>query len=229
MLSQLDEDGRERVITYSSRLLSKPERRYCVTRRELLAAIIFTRHFRPYLLGGHFTLRTDHGSLTWLKNFREPKGRLARWLERLQEFNFTIIHRRGRKHTCTNADALSRLLCEQCGQETHEGEAIVATTTLSQAEDLRKLQLEDSEVGPVLTARENNTKPSLEEIKVTSQNTRQLFQLWNQLLVHDNVLLRKYENPDESKSALQLILPKSKVEEILCEMHESAVGGHFGD
>ena len=227
VLSQLDEDGKERVIAYASRLLSKPERRYCVTRRELLAAVTFTRHFRPYLLGRHFTLRTDHGSLTWLKNFKEPEGQLARWLERLQEFDFTIIHRRGRKHT--NADALSRLPCEQCGRETHETEAIVATTTLSQAKDLRKLQLEDSEVGPVLTARENNTKPSAEEIKAASRNTRRLFQLWDQLLVRDNVLFRKYEHPDESKSTLQLVLPKSKVEDVLRELHEGTVGGHFGE
>ena len=39
VLSQEDEQGNERVIAYGSRLLSKPERRYCVTRRELLAVV----------------------------------------------------------------------------------------------------------------------------------------------------------------------------------------------
>ena len=38
----------------------------------------------------------------------EPKGRLARWIMDLQEFNFSIKHRAGRIHT--NADALSRLV-----------------------------------------------------------------------------------------------------------------------
>ena len=52
-------------------------------------------------------LGTDHGSITWLQNFKEPEGQLARWLDKLQEFNFEVEHRRGRKHT--NADALSRL------------------------------------------------------------------------------------------------------------------------
>ena len=42
VLSQVDDEGRERVVVYGSRLLSKPERRYCVTRRELLAVIFFT-------------------------------------------------------------------------------------------------------------------------------------------------------------------------------------------
>jgi len=83
VLSQLQDDGTERVIAYASRLLTKPERRYCVTRRELLAVVTFTQHFRPYLLGRQFLLRTDHGSLTWLWSFKEPEGQLARWLERL--------------------------------------------------------------------------------------------------------------------------------------------------
>jgi hypothetical protein len=79
VLSQRDANGEERVIAYASRALSKPERNYCVTRRELLAAVYFTKYFRLYLLGQPFTLRTDHGSLTWLRNFNEPDGHLARW------------------------------------------------------------------------------------------------------------------------------------------------------
>ena len=39
VLSQVDEEGRERVVAYGSRSLTKPERRYCVTRRELLAVV----------------------------------------------------------------------------------------------------------------------------------------------------------------------------------------------
>ena len=78
VLSQLVDDGRGCVIAYGSRLLTKAERRYCVTRRELL---VFTSHFRTHLLNRHFKLRTDHGSLTWLCNFKDPEGQLARWLE----------------------------------------------------------------------------------------------------------------------------------------------------
>lgn len=54
------------------------ERRYCVTRRELLAVVTLVQHYWPYLACGYFTLRTDLGSLTWLRNFKEPKGQLAR-------------------------------------------------------------------------------------------------------------------------------------------------------
>ena len=40
VLSQIH-DGQERVLAYYSRSLSKTERRYCVTRRELLAVIFY--------------------------------------------------------------------------------------------------------------------------------------------------------------------------------------------
>ena len=106
VLSQ-DHDGEEKVVAYGSRTLSKAERKYCVTRKELLAVVTFTKHFRPYLLGRHFTLRTEHSSLQWLYNMKEPEGQLARWLEQLQEYDIAVIHRRGCNHG--NADALSRI------------------------------------------------------------------------------------------------------------------------
>ena len=92
VLSQLDDNSREQVIAYASRTLSKPERRYCATRKELLSVVTFIRYFRPFLLGQKFTLRTDHGSLTWLSKFKQPEGQLARWIEKLQEYHFDIVH-----------------------------------------------------------------------------------------------------------------------------------------
>ncbi|KAJ8351912.1 hypothetical protein SKAU_G00233880 [Synaphobranchus kaupii] len=102
VLSQMDEDG-ERVVAYYSRALGKAERNYCVTRRELLAVVRALHHFRPYLQGSHFLLRTDHASFTWHLNFKDPEGQVARWLEQLQGYDFEIRHRAGRLHG--NADA----------------------------------------------------------------------------------------------------------------------------
>ena len=66
VLSPMRACGSECVIAYASRSLTRPEQRYCVTRKELLAIVEFVHHFRHYLLGRKFTLRTDHGSLVWL-------------------------------------------------------------------------------------------------------------------------------------------------------------------
>ena len=167
VLSQVDGEGRERVIAYGSRLLTKPERQYCVTRRELLAVVTFIQQYRPYLVCRRFTLCTDHGSLTWLRNFKEPEGQLARWLERLQELDFEVVHRRGTVHG--NADSLSRLPCRQCGRTSHDTttRAEISTLTLqlppSQASDsLRQLQLADTTLAPLLQGKEVGIKPGPE-------------------------------------------------------------------
>ena len=76
------------VIAFGSRSLSKPEWRYCITRRELLAVVEFTSVYHPYLVGRRFVLCTDHGSLTWLCNFQDPDRQIAHCLERLQELDF---------------------------------------------------------------------------------------------------------------------------------------------
>ena len=110
-LSQ-EQNGVERTIGYSSAVLQQAQRRYCTTRKELLAVVLFTRTFRHYLLGRKFTVRTDHNSLVWLTNFKHAEGQLARWLEELSQFNMKIVHRPGKKHV--NADALSREANPMC-------------------------------------------------------------------------------------------------------------------
>ena len=70
-------------------------------------------HFKPYLYGRPFTLRTDHASLMWLCRRKEPSHQVARWLEILSEFRYRVEHRPGVKHG--NADALSRK-CSDCRQ-----------------------------------------------------------------------------------------------------------------
>lgn len=80
VLSQI-QDGDEAVIAYASRTLSKSERNYCATKRELLALVTYVRYFRHYLTGNKFTIRIDHGSLRWLLNFKYPDGQIARWIK----------------------------------------------------------------------------------------------------------------------------------------------------
>ena len=92
VLSQV-QDGEERVIGYYSKTLIPPERNHCVTRRELLAVVKEVKHFRPYLYGQKFTLRTDHASLMWVCRRKELSDQVAQWLETLAEFKYTLHHR----------------------------------------------------------------------------------------------------------------------------------------
>ncbi|GFQ72084.1 retrovirus-related Pol polyprotein from transposon 412 [Trichonephila clavata] len=106
-------DCQERVIDYFSKCLSRPERNYYVTRKDLLAIVKVMEHFHPYLNGRRFLLQTDHAPLTWLLNFKIPEGQIARWIQRLQGYDVKIRHRKGSAHG--NVDALSRRPCpESC-------------------------------------------------------------------------------------------------------------------
>ena len=109
------QDGEERSISFCSFSLTPEQRKYCTTKKELLAVVRFTRHFRHYLLGRQFDVRTDHSSLQWLMNFKNPNGQLARWLEELSQYWMVIRHRPGVKHQ--NADWLSRLSDDSTCQE----------------------------------------------------------------------------------------------------------------
>ena len=109
VLSQVQNEE-EVVIAYVSRSLRISQRRYCATRREMLAAVVMCTHFRSYLRGSQFTLRTDHSSLRWLQTFKNEDGMLARWYLLLGQFSVTFEYRPGSLHS--NADGLSW----QCGQ-----------------------------------------------------------------------------------------------------------------
>ena len=251
VLSQVQSDGNERPIAYASRTLSKPERCYCVTRRELLAVVTFIKHFRPYLLGKSFSLRTDHGSLTWLRNFKEPEGQLARWITRLQEYNFTIVQRQGRSHG--NADALSRRPCPQCGRSDHSLEhqqhsnvhnpqfpldkagepmqqsvALIPLTNNNLTTISRESQLQDESIGVVLRAVESGHKLADDKLQGLNPESRKLHEQWDLLQVKHGKLWRSFISPHGATSHLQLIVPYSLRQKVLAELHDGPLGGHLG-
>ena len=103
-------EGTEHVIAYYSKSLNPAQQKYCTTRRELLAVVATLDHFKGYVWGPKFLVRTDHAALVWLTNLKNIQGMSARWLAKLQQFNFDIIHRPGAQHG--NTDGLLR--CPQC-------------------------------------------------------------------------------------------------------------------
>lgn len=109
VLHQL-QNGEEKVIGYYSKCLNKSERKYCTTRKELVAIVKAVKHFHYYIYGQSIIIRSDHGSLQWLLNFRNHgEGQLARFLETLSAYTYKIVHRSASAHQ--NADALSRRPC----------------------------------------------------------------------------------------------------------------------
>ena len=238
VLSQKFVEG-ERVIAYASRTLTKAERQYCTTRREMLALVWGIRQFRPYLYGRTFNARTDHNSLRWLQNFREPEGQVARWLEILSEYDFQVFHRPGVQHG--NADALSRSPCKQCGQ-TNDQEvtagvqevtaevAAIQSSLIPQwpSERICAMQQQNPDLKQATQWLHSHSIPPR-----LPQGSTYLKTLWHQrnyLTLHEGTLYRQWKDipGGGTQPRLQLILPPQMVTEVLQGLHNSPTGGHLG-
>ena len=247
VLSQVGADG-ERVVAYFSRVFNKAERRYCVTRRELLAVLLSVRHFKYYLCGLTFTVRTDHSALQWLMSFREPEGQVARWLEELQAYVFTVVHRAGAQHS--NADALSRRpcamdgcsycerrdsreheLCEEQQQQqvVRQAEVVVCRElqTVS-AGEWRHQQEVDLDLQPVRQWVESRQRPPWEEVARLSQATKELWSKFDALRLSDGILQRAWKEPATGEERWQLVVPRGLRTAVLQAVHGAPGSGHFG-
>ena len=247
VLSQTGPDG-ERVVAYFSRAFNKAERRYCVTRRELLAVVLSIRHFKYYLCGPLFRVRTDHAALQWLMTFKEPEGQVARWIEELQAFYFTVEHRPGARHT--NADALSRRPCAAVGclycerRETRERELreenggcaavrrveelICRELQMVDPAEWRQQQEQDPDLKPVLQWVEAQQQPPWEEVARFSAITKGLWAKFRALRLCQGVLQRAWSQPATGEQRWQVVVPHGLQEAVLEAMHGAAGSGHFG-
>jgi deoxyuridine 5'-triphosphate nucleotidohydrolase len=108
ILSQKDDQDRERVIRYASRRTSDTERNYSATNLECLGVVWAVKHFRKYVTGTHFQIITDHSAIKSLMKTSNPLGCTARWIIELQNYSFEIIHKSGRTHS--TVDTLSRTI-----------------------------------------------------------------------------------------------------------------------
>lgn len=107
VLFQKNEDGLENPIAFYSQKLNSCQKNYSVTEKECLAAVLAVKRFRPCVELMNFTVITDHASLKWLMSLKDLSGRLARWSLQLQNFDFSIEHRKGSDNIV--ADTLSRM------------------------------------------------------------------------------------------------------------------------
>ena len=177
VLSQV-QCGKERVIVYAARALSKAERNYSTTRKELLALVWGTERFETFLYGRRFLVRTDHSALQWLRNFKNPRGQVARWLERLDDFDFEVEHRPGQLHG--NADGLSRFPWDEGAWEKIERDATLIQSVnmgpLSR-EGIHAAQNQDPVLSQVVKWLETGVRPARRDVE---GGGRKLLSYWSQ-------------------------------------------------
>ena len=247
ILSQ-EQDGDLIVLHFHSRKLPTLKRPLCATHAELYALLEATKAFRLYLLGRPFIFYTDHYSLQWLRSFKHPEGKLARWLMQLEEFRFEIRHMKGKD--LTNADALSRRPerpcspdCKNCARMEEREQATEDTLTFmvrqveivrDQAwsdDNLAAAQAADPEIGPIYSAVQKGEKPHLQGIVGHGPTTRSLWIQFQSLCLQKGVLKRRFEHPsgDPSRVIYQTVVPANRTKDLVVQYHTGpSTGSHFG-
>lgn len=104
VLTQI-QNGEEKLISFYSSIHNEAERKYSTTEQELIAIISAIKHFRCYLSGSKFLLRTDHKALVYLWRSKDRNNRLFRWAIALQEYDFELEYIKGADNF---SDLLSR-------------------------------------------------------------------------------------------------------------------------
>jgi RNase H-like domain found in reverse transcriptase/Reverse transcriptase (RNA-dependent DNA polymerase)/Integrase zinc binding domain/Integrase core domain len=120
VLTQVNSKGKRRIISFASKSLTETERRYPQVQRESLAIVWAVEHFHYYLLGAHFTIKTDADGVRFIfdRDNQKPKRFLRRsegWAMRLNTFNYDIVFVKGIDNI---ADPSSRLF--QSGEKAIE-------------------------------------------------------------------------------------------------------------
>ncbi|XP_062713807.1 uncharacterized protein K02A2.6-like [Aedes albopictus] len=111
VLVQASPNQPPRIISFASKALTPTEKSYAQNQREALGAVWAVEHFSYFLLGRHFTLRTDAQGVSFILNRsrEESKRALTRadgWALRLTPYSYTVEYVRGIDNI---ADSSSRL------------------------------------------------------------------------------------------------------------------------
>ena len=135
VLGQRQDDDHVHPVAYAFRSLQPHEKNYAITEFETLELLWALKMFRPYILGHHCVVLTDHSACTSLLNAAHPSAKLARWAVAIQEHDMEIRHRSGRSNA--SADALSRNPVVSLSQQSQWTKAVAV------------LQVSDGHVGIV--------------------------------------------------------------------------------
>ena len=97
-----------RALYYASKTFNEAQDNYSTTEKEMLAMVFACEKFRPYILGSHVIIHTDHAAIKYLMAKKEVKLRLIRWVLLLQEFDLEIKYKKGSDNVI--ADHLLRVV-----------------------------------------------------------------------------------------------------------------------
>jgi len=217
----------ERVIAYASRTLMPYEVNYCSRDLEALGILWAIDHFKHYVKGRKFTVVTDHHSLCSILKTKDPQDRQARWLMKLQPYDFEIKHRSGRVHT--DVDPLSRHPVL-----TNSHLSIGAMSIHDDVSEWQQAQKEDKVLGPIIDEIERRAVEPIHPSKLIDDpiadyevrigllcksNKDEDAPLWLICVPREKVPDVLHDNKDEDAPLWLICVPREKVPDVLHDVH----------
>lgn len=115
-LAQGKDMDHARLIRLHSRKFTPTQQNYDTREHENFAIVETIKSMEHYLVGCHFTVITDHESLTRLFYQQTLSRRQIRWMYYLNELDFDIVYAKGAKNILadfvTNLDRMKRVSYE---------------------------------------------------------------------------------------------------------------------
>ena len=113
VLFQLDKEGNRHQLGYHSKTLSQVEQRWNTTELEMYAIVSASRKWSAYC-SNKIVFHTDHQPLKYIRKQKDPRGKIARWIMELENFDYTVEYIPGKDNT--EADYLSRTVIKERGK-----------------------------------------------------------------------------------------------------------------
>ena len=92
-----------RVVAYGSRQLKNHERNYPTHAMELATIVFALKIWHHYLYGEQFEVFSDHKSLKHTFTQRDLNMRQRRWMEYLEDYDFTLHYHPGKENVVVDA------------------------------------------------------------------------------------------------------------------------------
>ena len=206
VLSQQGSDHEEHPVAYFSTALQKSQQNWSATTKESFALVMAVRHWHVYLAGRPFVLKTDHNPLVFLRSQKDPRGKIGRWINELEEFDYKIQYIPGKDNV--KADTLSRSSAANPDQPEPEFDHKIYASYIQSDNFKQQLATEQLQDPLIQNAMRNiaNNQPI---------NNGRLKRVQQQLRIENDILL-KSGRP---------VVPSSLRKYIVTEYHNTA---HFG-
>jgi hypothetical protein len=231
VLEQEQSDGLLHPVGFYSRALTKAEQNYAATEIELLAVVTaVTVAFRYYVFGRRFTLRSDCSSLRWLLQAKEPTPRMARWVLKLSDYDFSFEHRPGTK--IPHADSLSRFPVNAVRPKKRVGTPLPAAASASTAWPINPGNDPTAQGRAKFAsdqAQDNDFGPVIRYLKQKTALPRTTLSL-DQFVLRENILYHHAESTrrGEMQGVLQVCLPLAMRADATRFAHSALGSGHYG-